>query len=72
MKIDKTQAYKALNPISQKLVMKRVNRTQIEDEIIIARNVGIPQWKAQTPLQERWQAIVIEIVDKEKETQQSI
>ena len=69
MKIDQTQAYKALNPISQKLVMKRVNRIQIEDEIIICRNVGVDKWKAQTPLQERWQAIVIEIVDKEKETQ---
>lgn len=66
LKIDETKAFKDLNAISQQMIMKRVNRLQVEEQIIIARNIGIEQWLKQNPLQERWQQIVIEIVDKSK------
>lgn len=66
LKIDQTQAYKALPQLSQQMAMKRVNRIQIEEEIIICRNVGIEVWKNQTPLQKRWKTIVVEIINFEK------
>ena len=65
MKIDETKAFKALPPLSQQMALKRVNRLQIEDAIIIARTIGIEQWKASTPLQPRWQQIVVEIIENE-------
>ena len=70
MKIQNTKMYNSLSELSQKLIIKRVNRTKIEEEIIIARNVGLEQWKAQTPLQERWKSIVIEIIEHELDNQQ--
>lgn len=66
LKIDQTQAYKALPQLSQQMAMKRVNRIQIEEELIVCRNVGIEVWKKQTPLQERWKKIVVEIINFEK------
>ncbi|MBS1535330.1 MAG: hypothetical protein JST78_09650 [Bacteroidetes bacterium] len=66
MNIQDTKAFKELNEISQRLVLKRVNRTTIEDQIIIARNIGIETWLKSNPLQARWQSIVIEIIKTEK------
>lgn len=65
LKIDQTKSYLRLEKFSQQMVMKRVNRLQIEEEIIIARNIGLEQWHKQTPLQERWKNIVIEIINNE-------
>lgn len=65
LKIDQTEAFKKLQPLSQQMVLKRVNRIEIEDAIIIARTIGIEKWRAQTPLQERWKHIVIEIIEAE-------
>lgn len=60
--IENTAAFQELNTISQKMLLKRANRIQVEEEIIIAINVGLAQWKKQTPLQARWQEIVEQIV----------
>ena len=65
LKIDQTKTFLAMPPLTQKLVMKRVNRIQIVDQIIIARTIGLEKWKAQTGLQERWKKIVIEIIQSE-------
>lgn len=65
MKIDETTAYKASEPMVQQMIMKRVNRVEIEDQIIIARTIGLAKWKTQTGLQARWQKIVIEIIESE-------
>jgi hypothetical protein len=65
LKIQETKAFKKLQPLSQQMVLKRVNRIEIEDAIIIARTIGIEKWRTQTPLQERWKQIVIEIIQKE-------
>lgn len=65
LKIDQTKAFVQLQPLSQQMILKRVNRIQIEDAIIIARTIGIEKWKEQTPLQERWKMIVIEIVEND-------
>lgn len=66
LKIDQTKAYQAMTPMVQKMIMKRCNRIQIEEEAIICRNIGVEVWKNQTPLQERWKAIVMEIINQEK------
>ena len=63
MTIEETQAYKNLPLISQQMVLKRANRLQIEDAVIQARTIGLQRWKQITPLQERWKAIVVEIVE---------
>lgn len=60
-----TKAFKALPQFSKFMAIKRVNRVKIEEEIVIARNIGLEQWKKQTPLQANWQAIVEEIITKE-------
>lgn len=65
LKIHETKAFKELQPLSQQMVLKRINRIQIEDQIIIARTIGIEKWKNQNPLQERWRKIVIEIIQEE-------
>ncbi|WP_293871667.1 hypothetical protein, partial [Flavobacterium sp.] len=65
LKIDETKAFAALEPMVKKMVLKRVNRVGIEDEIIIARTIGLDKWKAQTGLQERWKTIVVEIIKLE-------
>lgn len=66
LKIEETKAFKALHPLVQKMVLKRANRIDIEDQIIIARTIGLEKWKVQTGLQERWKAIVIEIIKNEQ------
>ena len=65
LKIDQTKTFLLLQPLSQQMVLKRVNRIQIEDAIIIARTIGLEKWKAQTPLQERWKQIVCDIIEHE-------
>ncbi|WP_264521184.1 hypothetical protein [Flavobacterium sp. N1994] len=65
MKIEQTEAFKSMSSLSQELVLKRINRINIEDQIIIARTIGLEKWKLQTGLQERWQKIVIEIIENE-------
>lgn len=57
--IENTVAFKALDLIAQKMILKRANRIQVEEEIVIARNIGLDVWGKQTPLQERWKKIVI-------------
>ena len=60
--IIESKAYKELDAISQKVINKREVRAQIEDGIIQARNIGVPEWKKQTPLLAKHQKIVEEIV----------
>lgn len=60
--IVESKAYQALNSISKKIVDKREIRVQIEDAIVQARNMGIPEWKKQTPILPKHQNIVEEIV----------
>lgn len=69
MKITDTEAYKALPELSQKMVMKRINRIEIEDQIIICRTVGIEKWKTITPLGPRARSIVEEIIKNEQNEQ---
>lgn len=70
MKITDTEAYKTLPELSQKMVMKRVNRVEIEDQIIICRTIGIEKWKTITPLGPRAKSIVEEIINNEQKQQQ--
>lgn len=65
MTIQNTKAFKKLTLLSQQMALKRANRIIIEQEIIIARNIGLGKWKTQNPLQERWRAIVAEIIENE-------
>jgi len=60
--IQESIAFKALDPISQMIVNKREIRTQIEDAVIQARNMGVAEWKKQSPLLSKHQNIVEEIV----------
>lgn len=62
--IEECKAYQDLDSISQKIINKREVRVQIEDAVIQARNMGVPEWKKQTPLLAKHQKIVEEIILK--------
>jgi len=64
--IQETEAFKALDSISQLVVKKREVRVQLEDAVIQARNMGIAVWKNQTPILPKHQKIVEEIVNSTK------
>lgn len=66
LQIQETKAFNNLPGLSQALILKRVNRLQIEDAIIIARTIGVENWKKQTGLQGRWQSIVVEVLQNEE------
>ncbi|GIZ10264.1 hypothetical protein [Flavobacterium sp. UMI-01] len=67
-KIEATNAFKTLEPLAQRMVSKRANRIQIEDNIIQARNLGLEQWKTQTALCNKWQTIVEQVIKSENDT----
>jgi hypothetical protein len=60
--IENSKAYKQLHPFQQKLVLKRDNRKQVEDAIIIARTIGYANWAASSPMSHSWREIVKELV----------
>lgn len=60
--IQQTDAFKGLDPITQKVINKREVRTQIEDAVILARNIGVEKWNKITPLTSKYRKIVVEIV----------
>ena len=41
MTIQDTKAFGKLEPFQQGLINKRINRLQIEDAIVTARNIGV-------------------------------
>ena len=63
MTIQDTKAFGKLEPFQQGLINKRINRLQIEDAIVTARNIGYYNWEKITGLPEHWKAIVKEIVE---------
>jgi len=61
-KIENSKAFKSLQQFQKDLVIKRDNRLKIEDAVIIARNIGVDNWKRGTSLSKKWHAIVEEII----------
>lgn len=65
-KIENTPTFKAMEPHAQRIAIKRVNRVTIEENIGQARNLGLTQWRLQTPLCNKWQKIVEEVINEEQ------
>jgi hypothetical protein len=59
--IQNSKAYGKLEPFQQGLVIRRVNRKQIEDAVITARTIGYNIWEASSPMSSGWKAIVKEL-----------
>lgn len=62
--IEKTEAYDKLAQFQKELVIKRANRLQIENAIIVVGTIGYDNWEKTTKFPSHWRAIVKELVNK--------
>lgn len=61
MKIEQTQAFKALDNTSSIIVKKIDSRKRIMQGVVIAKTIGYDKWNKITNLPKHWRAIVKEL-----------